>query len=149
MDEKIIGALIGLAGAVNNGAKTENADALVIKALAFSPSSERSAKEITDEIHAEKNRISPGCATCVSPCGNTSDYDMSLILGAEDEIGLLKKQVISELQKAARLIGGKRQASENEMIVFYRALLYLKYDLDKEDFLKLLEEIERIREDEK
>ena len=38
--------------------------------------SEADESEIVDLIHKEKFKISPNCATCQFPCGNTSDYDI-------------------------------------------------------------------------
>ena len=102
-EDKIISALIGLVGACDNNPKTENTDRLVIKALA-SASNPDTVNDIVDEIRKEKNLISPGCAVCKMPCGNTSDYDMSRIYNAEDEIRNAKLHILSEIRETAEYI---------------------------------------------
>lgn len=141
--DKIIGALIGLASAINNNQKTENTDNLVLRALAASPDEEF---ELIDEIHAEKFRISPGCANCKTPCGNTSDYDMKRLLNAEDEIKTLKLKIIFELRETAGIIYKNGAAlSEKETSIFYKALSYLCYDIKKEPLHALLTEVQELK----
>ena len=35
---------------------------------------------LIDRVHAEKNRLAPGCSACNAPCGKTGDYDMAHML---------------------------------------------------------------------
>lgn len=69
--DKILSALIGLAGACANNGKTENTDTLIIKALsaasAMPDCGEEEAELLTEEIHAERDAVSPGCASCIFP----------------------------------------------------------------------------------
>ena len=100
--DKIISALIGLARACGSNPKTENTDALVIKALAFPEGGDDSAiSRMVEAIHEEKFTISPGCATCASPCGNTSDYDLSLLYQAQEDVRTVKLVILAALRKAA------------------------------------------------
>ena len=46
------------------------------------------------KVHAEKERVVPNCATCASPCGNTSDYDMKEIWEADEDIRSLKSLIL-------------------------------------------------------
>ena len=158
MECKIIGALVGLAGACNNNPKTENTDAVVIKALAFpllNPQTDASAlQEMIEEIYLEKYAIAPGCATCQSPCGNTSDYDMSRIYDAEDSIRSLKLQILSKLQNLASDLYQNEKMnllSQESMELFYKVLIYISFDMEKEGLLAFLEEtqesIRKIRKD--
>ena len=72
LSDKIISVLIGLVGACSSNPKTQNTDAVVIRALALSAErSEESENKIVSEIVAEKNVIAPNCAVCATPCGNT------------------------------------------------------------------------------
>lgn len=140
---KIIGALMGLAGATNNNPKTENTDNLVIQALA---ASQDKKIELIDEIHAEKFRISPGCASCKTPCSNTSDYEIKRIFDAADEIKTLKLKIISELRETAGIIYKNKIAlSEEEINLFYKALSYLSYDIEKEPMHALLTEVQELK----
>ena len=158
MEDKIISALVGLAGACNNNPKTEKTDAVVLKALAFSvrnPQADADTlQEMTEEIYAEKYKIAPGCATCQSPCGNTSDYDMSRICNAEDSIRSLKLQILSELQNLASDLyrsEGTPLLPQEHMELFYKVLIYISFDMEKEGLLAFLEEtqesIRKIRKD--
>lgn len=156
MEDKIISALVGLAGACNNNPKTENTDAVVIKALAFSVMNTQAdpgmLQEMIEEIYAEKYKISPGCATCQSPCGNTSDYDMNRIYNAEDSIRSLKLQILSELQNLVLDLYRNRKIHllpQESMEIFYKVLIYISFDMEKEGLLAFLEEtkesIQKIR----
>lgn len=146
--DQIISALIGLAGACGNNKKTDNTDALVIKALAAAHSphddSEEESAATVDEIHAERDAVSPGCALCAFPCGNTSDYDMKRIYGADEKIKEIKLSVISELCRAACLVKNSDRPVDilpDDMELFYSALRSVSYDLKEEMLLSLLRDI--------
>ena len=147
MEDKIVGALVGLAGACNNNPKTENTDTVVIKALAFpllNPQAEADAlQEMTEEIYSEKYAVAPGCATCQSPCGNTSDYNMNRIYNAEDSIRILKLQLLSDLQNLAWDLYRNDKTNllpQESMELFYKVLIYISFDMEKEGLLAFLEE---------
>ena len=144
-ENRIISVLIGLIGACSNNPKTENTDHLVIKALASS-FDHHTTDEIVDEIRTEKNRIAPGCATCASPCGNTSDYDMDRIYSADEEIRNMKLNILSEISETAKYIYKNGVLlSKKEIDFFYKALSYISYDLKKDFLLSLLDEAQKIK----
>lgn len=144
-EDRIISVLMGLIGACNNNPKTENTDHLVIRALA-SLSDPCATDEIVSEIRKEKNRIAPNCAICKTPCGNTSDYDMSRIHNAEDEIRKAKLHILSEINETAEYVYKNGVSlSENEINFFYKALSYISYDIKKELLLSLSEEAQEIK----
>lgn len=147
-EDRIISVLVGLAGACSNNPKTPNTDSLILKALAFPvlcpEADEERLAEVVDGLYAEKHAISPGCAECVFPCGNTSDYDMDRIYGAEEEIRDIKQQIISGLQNlAACVCRGREQGKDMELDGSFlcRAISYIGFDLEKEVLQELLEEI--------
>ena len=152
-EDKIISALIGLVGACNNNPKTAGTDSLVIKALAFPllcpEYDDRELQEIVNDIYSEKNSIAPGCAVCMAPCGNTSDYDMRRIYEADDVIRKVKLQILEKLQKLAAYACCNHESeiilTDNEF--FYKALSYVSYDMDEADLLGLLKEAENIEHD--
>lgn len=150
-EDKIISVLIGLVGACSNNPKTEKTDGVVIKSLAFPllfPNfGDDELLEMINEIRSEKNAIAPGCAACTSSCGNTSDYDMNRIYHAEDDIRETKLQILSMLQKLATreyLRRRSQEKSEMDIEIFYKAISFVGYDLDKDTLLELLEELESI-----
>ncbi len=150
-EERIISALIGLVGACNNNLKTEDTDHVVIKALAFpilyKELDEQSISKMVNEIYSEKNVVAPGCVNCTAPCGNTSDYDMSRFYKAEEEIQKIKLKILLKCQNIAIYLYDNEQSKEKLQIdyeIFYKALSYFSFDIEKELLLELLEELESI-----
>lgn len=151
-DDRIISTLIGLAGACSNNPKTADTDSLVIKALAFPllcpDHDDRALQEILNDIRSEKNIIAPGCAVCAAPCGNTSDYDMRRIYEADDVIRTVKLQILEKIQKLAAYVccncGESAKSPYIDNGFFYKALLYVSYDMDEPALLGLLNEAENI-----
>lgn len=151
IEDKIISALIGLVGACNNNPKTADTDGLVIKALAFPllcpKYDEGMLQEIINDIYSEKYTVAPGCAKCAAPCGNTSDYDMSRIYEADEEIRKAKLAVLECLQVLASNICHSQKdgiAPSVDNNFFYKALSYISYDMDEITLLELLEEAENM-----
>lgn len=126
--EKVIGALIGLAGAVNNNGKTENTDAVLREALLAA-----NEEEAVKRIHREKFIISPGCETCACPCGNTSDVDPAHFQREDADILRLKEEIVEEL---IRLAGQDRLPEAT-----CKALSYLGYEMTADTYRELLEEL--------
>lgn len=126
--KRIVCALIGLAGAINNNGKTENTDTIVREALLSNQADAAIAR-----IHHEKYVISPHCETCQSPCGNTSDYDAARFEQMPENILRLKEQIIEELVQLASL-GHLPDAA-------YKAISYLGYEMAEETYQELLEEL--------
>ena len=156
-EEHIISTLIGLVGACETNPKTSNTDTLIIKALVFPFMEYKTldektllSQEIINEIYIEKNKISPNCAQCSSPCGNTSDYDMQRIYKAKEPIRKLKLQLLSELQNLAlHLYQHPNQitTSESEILFLYKALSFLGCDREEEAFIQILEEANHLRKE--
>ena len=153
-EDKIISALIGLAGACSNNPKTADTDCLVLKALGFPllfPEYDDNALlSIVNDIYSEKYTIAPGCAECAAPCGNTSDYDMRRIYEADEPIRKAKLLVLAKLQKLAAYAYRSQEAeaaSSPNTEFFYKALLYVSYDMEEAVLLRLLDEAENIEFD--
>ena len=144
ISNRIISVLIGLVGACNSNPKAQNTDAVIIKALALSAEcSEGSEKEIVGEIIAEKNVIAPNCAYCATPCGNTSNYDMDRIYGADESIRDAKLSILAEVQKLSADLyhHGTQKLSDETVTVIYKALSYISYDIDEKSLTIMLEEV--------
>lgn len=157
-ENKIIGALIGLVGACNNNPKTDNTDRVIIRALAFpqiqSEADAETWQALIEGIHTEKYTIAPNCAACQTPCGNTSDYDMSRIYNAKVDIRDLKLKMLSALKElAAELYSRQKQdtLSAESMEIFYKVLSYISYDMEKDSLITFWNEvqatIEKIRKE--
>ena len=143
--DNVISVLIGLVGACNNNPKTPNTDSLILTALSF-PSNGCNETELIQQIRAEKNTIAPGCATCATPCGNTSDYDMSKIYNADPTIRNLKQQVLTGICQLATVTRQKNVTPTYEnMFLFYKALSYVSYELSEQTLNQLLAEIQQAK----
>ena len=159
--DRIFSSLVGLAGACNNNSKTNLTDQIVIEALSFplrfpdAPPEEMEA--VKQKVLQEKFRISPTCATCEHPCGNTSDYDLTKLTTAPKEEQEKKRQVLLNIQRIALSLqnnffteAGKKEldSSAQEKLAFlYKGIAYLSYELSENslnqlvaDSIKLLEE---------
>ena len=86
------------------------------------------------KIHTEKFAIAPDCATCLNPCGNTSDYDMTQFYGADAKIIAAKRDLIETIRK-------KICSSETVPETVYRGIAYLGYDLEPEAYTQIRAEI--------
>ena len=146
-----VSALIGLVGACNNNPNTPSTDRVIIKALALpilNPETDaETIRQITDEIYAEKYAVSPGCASCAMPCGNTSDYDMNRIYNADEGVRSVKLQILSKLQELASYIYQNQKLetlSPEDMEFFYKALSYVSYDMESDVLYTLLTESEEL-----
>lgn len=147
MDLKVLSALIGLCGAVSNNGKTENTDRVVLEVI-LSQEPEKAVRR----IHEEKYKISPDCASCPAPCGNTSDGDLSRWNEAPEHIRRLKEEVMAGLERMAEaraksMTENLCRTQEPEVPeVVYRAISWLGYvslnfELGEETGRELLEEI--------
>lgn len=148
-EDAIISALIGLVGACGGNPKTQNTDRVIVKALAFPvlcPDGDEVALiEQIEAVRAEKNAVSPGCAHCACPCGNTSDYDMDRLYNAEDGIREAKLCVLKTLEEAAaHLCRSGREPKAAEGDFFCRALAWIGFDLPESELRALLREAEAL-----
>ena len=145
--ERLLGALIGLARTCNMHEKTEHTTGLILYALMaadpFSGLSEEEFHQLIDQIHAEKKRIAPGCATCMAKCGNTDDYDLTKNLQDPAEVQKLKKEIEKKLCRNALLFAdvyGTEEWTDEIESFFYRALCAISYDMDVERYQMIIKQ---------
>lgn len=133
--EQMISALIGLVGAVSNNGRTEQTDRVIHRAF-LQMRKGGSEQEMVEEIHREKYAISPDCAVCRNPCGNTSDYDMARFHEASESIQNRKLELIKS-------IGDYLESVQEEKLpdLIYQGIAYLGYDLEENAYTKLIEQI--------
>ena len=131
--DSIISALIGLVGAVTKTGKTEQPDSVNREEI-LSLTDAGSEEEMVRKTHAEKFIIAPDCATCLNPCGNTSDYDMAQFYAADAKVISAKRDLIETVCK-------KLGSSENVPEDVYRGIAYLGYDLEPEAYTQIQQKI--------
>lgn len=131
--DRIISALIGLVGAVSNNGKTKQTDSVIREAF-LRLTDAGSEEETVEKIHTEKFIIAPDCATCMNPCGNTSDYDMTQFYGANAKVIAAKRGLIEAIRQ-------KLSSSETVPEAVYQGIAYLGYDLEPEAYAQIQSEI--------
>lgn len=89
-----------------------------------------------EAVHREKFAISPDCAICKNPCGNTSDYDMARFHEASESIQNRKLELIKS-------IGAYLESVQEEKLpdLIYQGIAYLGYDLQEKAYVEMIEQI--------
>ena len=150
LQDKLTGALIGLAKACGNNQKTENTDRIIIEGLFTTVTNvnfnDNTLEEMIEKVHREKERIVPGCAACISRCDSTDDYNMDELWNSDEDIRSLKSLILFGIRGMAAyayhgLVLGYEDSEVNEF--FYRALSVISYDLSSD---KLLETVLKVGE---
>ena len=103
--DELTGALIGLAKTCGNNPKTADTDRVIIEGLFTTLTNvsfnEETIRVMIERVEEEKNRIAPGCGTCVAKCGNTDNYDMEQIWNADEDIRSLKSLLLFGIRGVA------------------------------------------------
>ena len=140
--DRLLGALIGLSHTIVNEPKTEDTDRVLASGLrlASDPDAGLDAlRRMTAIVREEKHRVAPNCATCAMPCGNTSDYDMSRLWNAPEDIRTLKLRILNSLFRLAQ-----NRPSEETVPVIDQGLFVLSEDWDEELLLPIAERAEAV-----
>ncbi len=151
LQDELTGALVGLARAAGGGVPDEKIRKLITKGLFTTVTNvnfnEESIKRLIAEVRAEKNKLVPQCALCVSPCGNNDEYDMSEIWDADEDIRSLKSLILFGIRGMAAyayhadLLG---YTSDEVSELFVKALAAIGEDWGMEQLLPIVMEVGRI-----
>lgn len=148
LQDKLTGALIGLAKTCGNNPKTDNTDRIIIEGLFTTITNvnfnSETLEDMIERVHKEKNVISPDCTVCQSKCGNTDDYDVKDIWNADEDIRSLKSLILFGIRGMAAyayhaMVLGYTDEAVNSF--FYKALSILSYDMDMEQLLPVVLEV--------
>ena len=98
LQDKLTGAIIGLAKSTSHNPKRKETDKIIIEGLFTTITNvnfnDDTLKEMIDKVHLEKNAIAPNCNACAMPCGSTEDYDMNLLWNEDEDIRSLKSLIL-------------------------------------------------------
>lgn len=146
-DRELLGAIVGLAKTCGNNPYTDDTIKLICDALlAFNGGCDKAqSEEWLKRLHKEKYNISPGCAVCQSRCGNTDDYDISLILGEEQDKLDIKQELIvhSVLLADAAMRNRGLHSDEAYRLVLLGVLTVLSYGMSLKGLENAAEQAER------
>lgn len=134
--DELIGALIALANAAENGSSTEKTDMLILKGLFTTITNVNfnnvTIKQLTEEIHIERNRINSQ---------KFDDYDMKKLWNDHEDIRSLKSLILFGIKGMAAYAYHAQALSKNDSEVtsfFYKALRAIGSENDPENLLGLV-----------
>ena len=148
LQDELTGELIGLAKGCFHHPGDENTTRLIIEALFTTITNvnfnEATVSEMIERVRREKARISPGCITCASRCGDTDTYEMKAIWEADEDIRSLKSLILFGIRGMAAyayhaMVLGYRDETVDRF--FVKALALLGYDLEMADLLPVVLEV--------
>lgn len=134
--DEVIGALIALANAAENGSSTEKTDMLILKGLFTTITNVNfnnvTIKQLTEEIHIERNRINSQ---------KFDDYDMKKLWNDHEDIRSLKSLILFGIKGMAAYAYHAQALGKNDSEVtsfFYKALRAIGSENDPEKLLGLV-----------
>jgi len=151
LQDELTGALIGLARAATNGAKSDRTTHLILEGLFTTITNvsfnEETLRSLISDVNNEKNAVSPSCDSCGSRCGSTDNYDMNKIWNADKNVRSLKSLILFGIRGMAAyayhalMLGYQSEEINN---FFYNALSALAEDWGKDELLPLVLETGKI-----
>ena len=134
--DELIGALIALANAAENGSPTEKTDMLILKGLFTTITNVNfnnvTIKQLTEEIHIERNRINSQ---------KFDDYDMKKLWNDHEDIRSLKSLILFGIKGMAAYAYHAQALGKADSEVtssFYKALRAIGSENDPEKLLGLV-----------
>lgn len=108
MEEKLIGALIGIARATDGSEHliTQEVTEYLRRALKENTSDEAVASRLVKEAEAVKRSMVPNCFLCANPCGRTSDYDLKEMHREPQAVREKKEAILQALRNPDALSDG-------------------------------------------
>ena len=151
LQDKLTGALIGLARASDGNEVTAETDKLLLEGLFATVTNvnfdDDAINKLIERVHKEKNRLVPDCSICASPCSRTEDYDLSRLWGDNEDIRSLKSLILFGIKGMAAYTWHARVLGyENKEInhFFYEALFNVGEDLSMEQLLPIVMKVGEI-----
>ena len=147
LQDKLTGALIGLARSVNANGSYISTDRIMLEGLFTTITNvnfdDESLLKLIDRINDEKNQLSPQCACCASGCSKTDDYDMCELWNDNEDIRSLKSLILLGVRGMAAyayhaMVLGYTDDEVTQFI--YKAMFVIGEDWSMEDLLPVVME---------
>ena len=147
LQDKLTGALVGLARAVEGNADlvTKETDKLVVEGLFTTITNvnfdDETISALIKRVHDEKERLVPRCLSCASVCGRNDDYDMDDLWHGDEDIRSLKSLILFGIRGVAAyayhaaVLG---YADEEVNRFFYKALFAIGMDRGMDELLPIV-----------
>ena len=149
LQDKLTGALIGLAKATDNSPKVSGDTwQLMIEGLFATVTNvnfnEKTLREIIGRVKKEKVRLMPGCSECAAVCGRVDDYDLKELWQAQEDIRSLKSLLLFGVRGLAAyayhaMVLGYTDEEINRF--FAKALFYVGEDFGPDELLPVVMEV--------
>lgn len=148
LQDQLTGALVGLARATSGGRPGQSADRAMLRGLFATITNvnfdDESIRALIDEVHAEKEKLSPNCSSCANPCQRSDDYDMNLLWKEPDEdVRSLKSLLLFGLRGMAAYAWHAMTLGRSDETVnrfFYRGMFAVGWEAEAGDLLPLVME---------
>ena len=151
LQDELTGALVGLAKAAGNAGRTKESDELMLDGLFTCITNvnfdDESIKVLIDRVDRVKESFTPGCAGCISRCGNADNMDMAALWSADEDIRSLKSLLLLGLRgMAAYAYHAHALGYDDDEVTewFYKGLTAVGSDLDADTLLGLLMEFGQV-----
>lgn len=151
LQDELTGALIGLAKAGCNQARTADTDRLIIGGLYTTLTNVNFNQEtvihMIEQVNREKNRILESLDACSSQANKDDYYDLNNIWDASEDIRSLKSLILFGIRGMAAyayhaMVLGYEEEAVNQF--FYRALCVIREEENIEELLSVALEVGKV-----
>lgn len=149
LQDKLTGALVGLARATDGGAYfSDSTWEITVEGLFATVTNvnfnDETIQQLIDRVHAEKQKVVPQCSTCGAPCGRTEDYEIQKLWDAQEDIRSLKSLILFGIRGMAAyayhaMVLG--YTDEELKKFFFKALFAVGEDWGMEELLPIVMEV--------
>lgn len=148
LQDKLTGALVGLARAVEGNDIPMSANKVMMEGLFTTITNVNFNNEtitaLINKVHTEKEKLNPTCLGCASVCSRNDDYDLNNIWNANEDIRSLKSLILFGLRGMAAyayhadVLGYQDQEVFN---FFYKAMFAIGEDWGMDELLPIVLEV--------
>lgn len=151
LQDKLTGALIGLARASFHGVPTQSTHKVMIEGLFTTVTNVNFNNETVqaqiDAVNHEKELLIPNCNSCASSCGKNDSFDMDKVWNADEDIRSLKSLILFGLRGMAAyayhaMVLGYTSDEVNQF--FYKGLFAVGEDWNMDLLLPIVMETGKV-----
>ena len=151
LQDKLTGALIGVARATNGNEPFESTYDIILEGLFATVTNvnfdNASLSNMITRAHQEKSKLVPLCSSCANPCVRNDDYDMNNLWNADEDIRSLKSLILFGIRGIAAYayhaaVLGYKDEEVNKFLL--KALFTIGEDLNMDALLPVVMEVGEI-----